>query len=241
MSGTASLSGKSMLVAGAIALVCGFGGAAIYGASGIGGDKAEIRSYLLENPEILPEMVARLEAREVEGRLASAGPQASQPFPGAVMGNPGGSITLVEFSDYSCGYCRGSMQDVQAIIAANPDLKVVVRELPILSPASEAAARMALAAAKQGKYAAFHKAMFEGGRPDPVTIKAAAAKAGMDYAKAEEIAMSPDVSAEISRNLAIAQQLGFDGTPSWIIGDKVFQGAVGQAQLQQAIKAARES
>jgi hypothetical protein len=81
------------------------------------------------------------------------------------MGNPAGKVTLVEFTDFACTYCRRSVGDVDALIAANPDLKVVVRELPIIAPASEPAARMGLAAAAQGKYAAFHKAMFAGDAP----------------------------------------------------------------------------
>jgi hypothetical protein len=89
------------------------------------------------------------------------------PFPGAVLGNPQGRVTLVEFTDFACTYCRGSVADVEALVAANPDLKVVVRELPIISAQSVPAARMGLAAAAQGKYRAFHKAMFSGERPSP--------------------------------------------------------------------------
>ena len=132
-----------------------------------GAIEALVRSYILEHPEILPEAMEKLQARETEARLAPLRGAVETPFPGAVMGNPQGKITLVEFTDFACTYCRSSVADVEALVKANPDLKVVVRELPIIAPESEPAARMGLAAAAQGKYAAFHKAMFSGERPAP--------------------------------------------------------------------------
>ena len=133
------------------------------------------------------------------------------------------------------------MAEVEALIAANPDLRVVVREMPILSPQSADAARWGLAAAEQGKYAAFHKAMFAAGRPDARTIAAAAEAAGLDLARARTVIADPKSDAELAANLDYARQLGFDGTPSWVIGDKAFSGAVGRDILQKAIAEARES
>ncbi len=239
MTDSTSIGGKTIALTAVIALLFGFGGAALYSATGMG--DAHIREYMLENPEILPEMAERYQAREAEQRLASAGSQLAEPFPGAVLGNPQGSVTLIEFSDYACGYCRSSVAEVEALVAANPDLKVVMREIPILAPESEAAARMALAAAQQGKFPAFHKAMFDAGRPNEQTILAAAGTADLDIEQARTFAASQAADAELQRNLTLASQLGFDGTPSWIVGGKVFQGAVGRGVLQDALDAAKES
>lgn len=199
-----------------------------------------VRAYILDHPEILPEAMDRLQARETQGRIAPLRGALETPFPGAVLGNPQGRVTLVEFTDFSCTYCRGSVADVRALIAANPDLKVVVRELPIISPESEPAARMALAAAAQGKYAAYHDAMFAGDRPSAESIAAAAGKAGVDMTAARAFAANAGVQQELERNLGFARQLGVNGTPAWVIGGELIAGAVGRERLQQAVDAARK-
>lgn len=199
-----------------------------------------VREYILNNPEILPEAIDRLHARETAGQLGEIRQALVTPFPGAVLGNPSGKVVLVEFSDYACGYCRHSVPEIDALIAANPDLKVVLREFPILSPQSADAARMALAAAEQGRFAAFHKALFAMGRPSPEAIEQAAKQVGLDLERARKIAASKEVEAELQRNRALAERLGFNGTPSWVIGDKAFSGAVGRDELAKAIAAARK-
>lgn len=225
-----------------VALIGGLGGW-LLGARQQPGDKAAIeeivRNYILEHPEILPQAMERLQARENGKQVSSAGNALTTPFPGAVLGNPEGTITLVEFTDYACGYCRASVPEVEALIAANPDLKVVIRELPILSPASTDAARWSLAAAEQGKFAAFHQAMFAAGRPAQDTIEAAASRAGLDLDRARKVMAEPRIAAEIKQNLDFARQLRIDGTPSWVIGKQLMAGAVGQQILQQAIDAAK--
>ena len=225
-----------------VALIGGLGGW-LLGARQTPSEKAAIeeivRNYILEHPEILPEAMERLQARENGKQVASAGDALSAPYPGAVLGNPNGSVTLVEFTDYSCGYCRASVPEVEALIAANPDLKVVIRELPILSPASADAARWSLAAAEQGKFEAFHKAMFAAGRPAADTIEAAATRAGMDLDRARKAIAQPRVEAEIKQNLDFARTLRIEGTPSWVIGEQLMSGAVGQKVLQDAIDAVK--
>lgn len=228
---------KSLFVSAAVALVAGFGGAAAWSLSGLG--DGQVRSYLLENPEMLQEMYQAYQTKQSAEKLSAIADEVVDPFPGAVMGNPNGSITLVEFSDYACTYCRASMPHVQQLIAANPDLKVVVREYPIFQ-GSEQAARMALAAAKQGKFDGFHTAMFDDGATSPAGIMAAAKKSGVDLDQAREYGMSAEVNAELARNYEFAQQLGFSGTPSWVIGDRVFEGMVGVGALQEAIDAAKD-
>ena len=123
---------------------------------------------------------------------------------------------------------------------ANPDLKVVLRELPIIAPASDPAARMALAAAAQGKFAAYHAAMFAGARPDDSSIAAAARQAGLDLPAAQAFAKRADVQTEIEHNLAYARELGISGTPAFAIGGQIIPGAVGKDKLQEAVDAARK-
>lgn len=200
--------------------------------------EAVVQNYILENPEIIPQAIENLQAKESASQLSSVRDQVEKPYPGAMLGNPDGNITLVEFTDFACGYCRRAVDDIDSLIAKHPQLRIVVRELPILSPESAAAARMALAAAEQGKYAAFYHAMFAAGRPGPQSIEAAARTAGLDMAKARSAARNPRIEAEISNNLALARQLGFDGTPSWIVGDQLISGAVGANRLAEAIAAA---
>ncbi|MBS0474054.1 MAG: thioredoxin domain-containing protein [Proteobacteria bacterium] len=200
-----------------------------------------VREYLLEHPEILPEAVEKLRAKDSARQLAGISAKLAAPYPGAVMGNPDGKVTVVEFSDFACGYCRQSEPDIKALIAENPDLRVVIRHLPVIAPTSPAAAAMGLAAAEQGKYVAFHDAMFAAGRTDPASVEAAAKVAGLDFARAQLAAKDPKVRAELEANLAYARQLGFDGTPGWVIGDQVLVGAVGKQALEKAVAAARKS
>ena len=202
--------------------------------------EAVIRAYILEHPEIIPEAVEILQKRESTKRLTSAGSNLTTPFPGAELGNPKGDVTIVEFTDYNCGYCRSSVADVQKLLGADRNIRVVIREVPILSPTSRDAALWALAAAKQGKHTAFHDAMFSGARPDARSIRAAAAKAGLDITAAESFAASAEASAEVESNLAMMRQIGFGGTPTFIIGDQILEGALGYDALKAAVDNARK-
>lgn len=223
-----------------VALVAGFGGAALWDVSGFSGGSST-REYLLANPEVLIEASEVLQDRQQQARLGPIRAQLEAPFPGAVMGNPEGTITLVEFSDYACSFCRQSIPDVNALIKANPDLKVVIREYPILRPESVDAARMALAAAQQGRYAQFHDAMFRLGPPSADTIEAAAREAGVDLAKAQSAIATGQFDSQLEANAALAAQLGISGTPAFIVGNRTLNGAVGQQVIGQAIAEARES
>ena len=209
------------------ALVFGFLGAAIWSYTGLADNRT--RAFLLGNPDMLPQMVEAYEAQEAEKRLATMGDEVFTPFPGAVLGNPAGSKVLVEFTDYNCPYCEASLADVTRLVAEDPDLKVVIREWPIFE-GSDAASRMALAAGLQGKYRAFHEAMFRTGDVD-----VAARAAGLDMARAQADAASDAVTVEIARNLDLARSLGFTGTPAWIAGKKPIGGAVGYEKLKAAL------
>lgn len=222
-----------------LATVAGFGGAAIWNLSGLGSQAT--RAHILADPEIIPDAMQRLQQRETGERLARLGDRLTAPYPGAVLGNPEGTVTLVEFSDYACGFCRTSLADVEALIAANDDLKVVIREYPILSEQSAVAARMALAAADQGRFAAFHKAMYAQERPTNEAVEAAARDAGLDLERAMADIRGGRYEAELMRNHSLAGDLGVDGTPAWVVGNRTIAGAVGKEQLADAIAEARES
>ncbi len=220
-----------------IALVFGFLGAWGFALSGLGGSAT--RDWLVAHPEILPEIAEAYQKSQATERLAGISDELHRPFPGAVLGNPDGKVTLVEFSDYGCTFCRQSVRDVKALIAANPDLRVVMREWPIFE-GSDVAARMALAAAKQGKYAAFHDAMFAHGPPTANSIMIAAKAAGLDMEAAREFGQSQAVDFELQKNAELARRLGFEGTPGWIAGSNVFAGALGQKALGDAVEDARK-
>lgn len=228
---------KTLLPSALVALVFGFLGAWLFAWSGLGGNAT--REWLLANPQILPEMAEAYQANEARTRLAGASDEVVKPFPGAILGNPQGTVTLVEFTDYGCTFCRQSVDDVKALVEANPDLKVVMREWPIFQ-GSDVAAAWALAAARQGKYAAFHDAMFLHGPPSEASVAKAAETAGLDMAAARAFATSGEAALELRKNMDLARQLGFEGTPSWVVGDRVFSGAVGRAQLSDAVAAARK-
>ncbi len=222
-----------------IALVAGFAGAALWSISGLGGNPT--RDYLLANPEVLPEAMNVLQQREALARLEPLRDELEQPFPGAVLGNPNGTVTLVEFTDYACTYCRQSVAEVNALIADNPDLKVVIREYPILTEHSAAAARMALAAAQQGKFEAFHQAMFAQGQVSEETILAAASEAGVNIELAQGAIDLGQFEAQLQNNVFLAQSIGITGTPSWIVGSRTLNGAVGREAIGRAIAEARDS
>lgn len=233
------------LALGAIALllVGGVAGWAVQSGRSGGLDDAafgkRVHAYIVDHPEVLVEAAEKLKTQGGKDKLADLADAIERPFPGAVLGNPTGSLTLVEFTDFACTYCRASLADVEAVIAANPDLKVVIRELPIIAPTSENAARWGLAAAEQGKYPAFHKAMFAAGRTDQASIEGAARASGLDLERARKFIQDPRVSAEIEANVGFARKLGIDGTPAWVVGEDLIIGAVGKDGLSKALAKAR--
>lgn len=230
MSTDAPSSLRNTLLTALLALTFGFLGAAAWSGAGLADNRT--RSFLLSNPELLREMALALEEKEAAERLAKMGGAVFEEFPGVVLGNPKGSRVLVEFTDYQCAYCEASRKDVDRLVAEDRELKVVIREWPIFE-GSDAASRMALAAGIQGKYPAFHDAMFKLN-----DVEAAAKAAGLDMAKAQADAASQSVTNEIAKNLEQARALGFTGTPAWIAGKKPIGGAVGYEKLKEALAAA---
>ncbi|WP_369026406.1 DsbA family protein [Qipengyuania sp. RANM35] len=223
---------RNYIVTAIIALVFGLAGAGIWSISGLG--NGQVRDYLVANPEILPEMAQAYQQGQSQERLAEVKDAVDDVFPGAVLGNPNGSKVLVKFTDFACTYCRQSVAQVDRLIAADPELKVVIREWPIFE-GSETWARIGLAAAKQGKYASFYHEMFKLGPPNATTIEQAARIAGVDLEAASAYATSEEVTAELERNMALARTLGFTGTPSWIAGGEVVEGLVPTSRLAEAL------
>ena len=147
------------------------------------------------------------------------------------------------FSDYACGYCRASIADVARLVADNKDVKLVWREIPILGPGSDTAARASLAAALQGKYRDFHSRMFMAGRPDEGRVMVVLKATGVDLARAKADMASPAVAAEIRNNLTLAGDIDEEGiaTPTFVIGGQVLKGAVGYDAIKAAVAKARKS
>lgn len=215
-----------------LSLVAGFAGAAAFAYSGLG--DARVEQYLLQNPKLLPRIVAELEKQQAQDRLAKAGMDIYKPFDGAILGNPEGKHTLVKFTDYNCGYCRASAGEVQKLLASDPELKVIIREWPIFE-GSDRVAALALAATRQNGYEGFHQALFAGADTSEAAVAAAAEKVGLDYARLKQDAASPQIAYELNRNTQWAQELGFTGTPTWIAGGRIIEGAVPAETLAQAI------
>jgi protein-disulfide isomerase len=198
-----------------------------------------IRSYILEHPEIIPEAMTRLQEREAAKQVASSRQQIETPFAGAWAGAEKPDVTLVEFFDYACTYCRASVPDIERLLKEDKGLRIVFRELPILSEQSEVAARVSLSAAKQGRFMDFHRRMFAAGRPGEAELAATRTATGLDAAAVTRDLKAADVQREIDGNLALARTLNLTGTPSFVVGDRVLSGAVGYDELKKAVAEAR--
>ncbi|MDB4169540.1 DsbA family protein [Planktomarina sp.] len=198
---------------------------------------------ILENPEIIMQAVAILQQREKEQAASGANTVRLEveSDPNAPnLGNPEGDVTVVEFFDYNCPYCRSAGQTVQALLAADENVRVIYREWPILGDDSVMAARAALAAREQGKYDAFHWALMNGeGRVTEALIFKVARDLGMDVAQLEADMVSPAVEAHIALSNALAQQLGFTGTPAFIVGDKTAPGMLNLDEIAMLVAEAR--
>lgn len=214
------------------------GGGAVYGLRAAN-DGSQVRDYLLAHPEVIPQAMQKLQEREAGRSVAANRAAITTPFAGAWAGNPRGDVTLVEYYDYNCGYCRASLPAIRQLIDDDPQLRVVFRELPVLAETSRDAARISLVAAQQGKFGRFHDALYAAGRVTDASIAAAARAAGVDTSRLA--ALAPRIDAEIARNMDQAAKLGVTGTPSWVVGDRVLSGALPLEELQRAIAAARDS
>ena len=206
-----------------------------------------IHDYILAHPEVLIQSLRIAKERE-ETRAAEQGKALLASLkhelvddPNApVRGNPSGDVTLVEFFDYRCPYCRQVEPFLQALLKNDHGLRVVVKEFPILGPASVYAAKLALAANKQGKYELFHDAvMSRRSNFDEATLLKLAEEAGLALDRLKTDMNSPEVDAEIKRTTEIAQALRLSGTPAFIVGTELIPGATDPETLQALLDEAR--
>jgi protein-disulfide isomerase len=159
-----------------------------------------------------------------------------------VIGNPNGDVTVVEFFDYRCPYCKSVAAAFVDLYEKDGKVRLVLKEFPILGPESEFAAKAALAAQKQGKYREFHLAMMSfKGKMTNDDVRQLAAKVGLDVAKLEQDMQDPAITETINRNYALAEALGIKGTPAFIIGNELVPGAITADEMQKRIAAVRDS
>lgn len=195
-----------------------------------------VRAGLIGDPTVLPDAVDALRDAQYAPVLEANRTAIEAPFASSWKGSTKPDVTLVEFFDYACPYCKASNPHVDRLVKEDPGLRVVYRELPILGPDSVTAARLSLEASKLGRFAQFHDAMWTAGRPAPATIATASQAAGIAPVPHSDA----QSEAELKRNFQLAGQLGATGTPLFVVGDKVLSGAVGYDALRQAIAAARK-
>ena len=202
-----------------------------------------VRNYLKAHPEILVDAMQAAddklkgEAKDKAAQALAAHRQDVFDDPQSpAAGNPKGDVTLVEFFDYRCPYCKQVEPSLERLIGEDKQLRFVFKEFPVLGPESEIAARVALAAKKQGKYDAFHHAMMAtSGHIDEATIYKVAASAGLDIDRIKLDIKSPDVEKELKANLDLGKTLDLDGTTSFIVGDTILTGAISISELRQLI------
>jgi protein-disulfide isomerase len=210
-----------------------------------------IREYLIGHPEVLQDAMSELEkkqaAEEVAKNQAAVKDNTEEIFNSprqVTTGNPQGDVTFVEFFDYNCGYCKRAMSDMFDLLKNDGKLKVVLKEFPVLGPGSVEAAKVAVAVRMQDpggkKYMVFHQKLLGGrGQADKAKAMAAAKEAGLDMARLEKDMQSDEVRQTLETNLKLAEKLGLNGTPSYVIGSNVVVGAVGLDKLKENINTAR--
>lgn len=194
-----------------------------------------VRNGLSSNPQILSDTVDALQDSQYRPVLEAQRAAIETPFASSWRGAAQGDVTLVEFYDYACPYCKSSNGALDRLLAEDKGLKVVFREFPILGPDSATAARLSLQASKIGRFGPFHDTLWAAGKPGAETLAKAAAAAGIPAQPKPD----REIEAELKRNYEIAARLGATGTPIFVVGDKVFNGAVGYDALKAAIAEAR--
>ncbi|MDP2520617.1 DsbA family protein [Shimia thalassica] len=220
-------------------------------ADGLDEDRVKelVLETILENPGIVMEAVAILEQQQA----AAAGMARSDVLtnqrnlleldPNApVLGNLDGDVTVVEFFDYNCPYCRRAMDEVQGLLDDDPNVRLVYREWPILGEGSVFAAKAALAAREQGKYEAFHWALMSmNGRAEEASVMRVAAEVGLDVDQLRRDMEAPSIQEHLATSMNLAQSLGFNGTPSFVVGEELVPGFVEKSQLVEVVETARKS
>jgi protein-disulfide isomerase len=208
-----------------------------------------VHAYLLAHPEVIGEAVQALEARQQEAErndtqtvLKTRADEVFRDSASPIGGNIQGNTTLVEFFDYNCPYCRRMVQVMRDAVSADAQLRVVFKELPILGPGSQFAAKAALAANRQGKYLAFHEALMQAKSPvDEAKTLEIASAIGLEVNRLKTDMQDPAIESAINRNIGLAEALRISGTPGFVVKNQVFVGARDLGFLQSAIKQARNT
>jgi protein-disulfide isomerase len=211
-----------------------------------------VKGYLLQHPEVMQDVMAELEkhqkAAEAEKNRAAVTDNSTAIYNSphqVVLGNPQGNVTMVEFFDYNCGYCKHALSDMLTLLKTDPNLKFVLKEFPVLGEGSVEAAHVAVAARMQDptgkKYIEFHQKLLGGRGPaDKARALAVAKDVGFDMARIEKDMGSDEVKKTIQENLKLADLIGVNGTPSYVVGGEVIVGAVGLDSLKEKIAAERK-
>lgn len=201
-----------------------------------------VREYLLNNPSILREVMQALQVKEENERQlrAAANLQAHKSELYAdpdtpTAGNPKGDVTIAVFFDYNCGYCKKTLPGLQALLVKDPSLRVVYKEFPVIGPSSLLGARAALAAHKQGKYAAFHEALIQLPKISMEEIKILAEGLGLNYERLVKDLEDPKLMASLEQVARLATALEINGTPAYIVGDQLIPGAMDTDALAQLV------
>jgi len=210
--------------------------------------RALVRDYILQNPEIIAEAIKILQEREreqtVESQRRAFAALKNDIYhdPSApVLGNPRGDVTIVQFSDYRCGYCKQVAPTLAKLLESDKNIRIVVKEFPILGPDSVTATRAALAAVKQNKYAPLHWALLSAkGTLDEAAIMRVAGQVGLDTGKLRQDMAAPEIETIIKRSYALAEALKIRGTPAFIIGDELVPGAIDMDALKALVAKARK-
>ena len=210
-----------------------------------------IRDYLLEHPELIQDALQELEKRQTaadaEKHKAAVKQYSEALFSSprqVVLGNPSGNVTFVEFFDYNCGYCKRAMDDMLTLLKNDPKLRVVLKEFPVLGPGSVEAAQVAIAVRMQDKtgkkYLEFHQKLLGGrGQADKARALAVAKEIGLDMGRLDKDMTSPEIKETLQESFKLAEALGLNGTPSYVIGQDVVIGAVGLDALKQKVNTSR--
>ena len=211
-----------------------------------------VKDYLVAHPEVIQDVMAELEKRQQsaeaekhrEAVVENKATIFSSPHQ-VVLGNPQGNVTMVEFFDYNCGFCKRALGDMLDLIKSDSNLKFVLKEFPVLGEGSVEAARVAVAARMQDttgkKYIEFHqKLLGSRGAADKMRALAVAKEVGFDMARIEKDMGSDEVKKTIEENMKLAEALGVNGTPSYVVGEEVVVGAVGIDALREKIGAERK-
>ncbi|CAM5330325.1 protein-disulfide isomerase [Aquamicrobium terrae] len=208
-----------------------------------------VHNYILAHPEVLVEALQSLDARQraadaaaTKAALSKRADDLFRDKESPVGGNAQGDVTVVEFFDYNCPYCRQVAPVIEQAVADDPQLRIVYKEFPILGPDSLFAAKAALAAARQGKYGEFHKALYGvKSRVTEAVVMKVAAGIGLDMTRLKSDMQQPDIEGSISRNAELAQALGITGTPGFVVGDRIFPGATDLETMKKLIEQARSA